>query len=69
MQGKLRPLKGVKWDKEMFKGKFKMNKNELIETSRDCGILLTKTYVIKWLENYFKAASKDVYLFYTGHGY
>lgn len=62
------PLRGVSKDLKMFKRKFKDTNMHYIETSRDLDILLTRRYITNWLLQRFQQSTKDVYLFYTGHG-
>ena len=62
-------LSGVKYDLKMFKSKFAKCNLDHIETSNECGTLLPWTFITNWLGNKFKHATKDVYLFYTGHGH
>ena len=63
------PLHGVIADIRKFKQKFKDKNLDSIVTSRDGKILLSKTYIINWLQGKFNSTTKDIFLFYTGHGH
>ena len=65
----LNALSGVKYDIKMFQSKFAKYNHHYIETSNECKTLLSWTFITNWLSNKFKHATKDVYLFYTGHGH
>lgn len=51
------PLPGIKHDLKAFRNKFKLFTNHYIETSQDEGMLLTKAYIMNWLEKYFCEAT------------
>ncbi len=63
------PLLGIKYDLKAFRNKYKLNTNHYIETSQDEKMLLTKSYILNWLEKYFSEAGYDTYIFYSGHGH